>query len=301
LWDVLRKLFFRREHSQATASGRLATHDVHRFYYPKKGAGVLGESLAREIEDLGGTIEPSVQVTHIDANVREIYYQTRNGPELVAYDELLSTIPLKSFLNLLSPSPPHRILSLVDKLKHRALLLICLCVNRESVIGPFWIYFTSQLFNRLSEFNKFSADVVPSGKTGLCLEIGCNLGDELYSADDAAICRRVVGELEELDLLTAEDVEAHHVIREPFAYPIYHVDYRRDVQELMDWISSRGGLHTAGRQGAFLYINQDQALDCGREAAQQILQSVRENSQPAGSLVGAAISPSPAAEVGGHR
>ena len=78
-----------------------------------------------------------MRVTHIDTEAREVYFQTERGPEAAVYDRLLSTIPLRPFLSLLSPPPPARILSLADKLKHRSLLLAYLCVNRKSVIGPF--------------------------------------------------------------------------------------------------------------------------------------------------------------------
>ena len=121
------------------------------------------------------------------------------------------------------------------------------------------------------------------------MEIGCDRGDELYSADDDEIGRKVVNELEDLGLLTDDDVEDRFVIREPFAYPVYHVGYRADVEELINYVASLDGVRTAGRQGAFSYINQDQALKAGRDAGKQILRSIRHVRQPEPHLVGASV------------
>jgi len=38
LWDVIKKLFVDPTRERITPSGRIATHDLHTFYYPKQGA-----------------------------------------------------------------------------------------------------------------------------------------------------------------------------------------------------------------------------------------------------------------------
>jgi protoporphyrinogen oxidase len=271
LWEVLGRMLVRRSAPKVTPSGRLATHDNHCFLYPKHGAQVLSDRLAERIAECGGSIELSVRVTCIDTAERLVYFQTERGPECAPYDSLISTIPLGSLLQVVTPGPPRGVLARAGRLRYRAVLLVCLCVNRPSVIGPYWIYFTTRLFNRVSEYNKFSPDVVPAGRTGLCLGIGCDPGDALYCADDAELYRRAITELEQLGLLRAGDVEDSCIIREPFAYPVYHVGYRDDLRALNEYLNTLDGVVTAGRQGAFRYINQDQALGSGREAAERAI------------------------------
>ena len=273
MWDMLAKMLFGRQTAKPTPSGRVATHDNHCFLYPKHGAQVLSDRLAERMEHCGGTIELSARITQIDTAEKLVYFQTERGLDCLNYDHLVSTIPCGSLLDLLSPAPPADVLARTARLRYRAVLLVCLCVNRPSVIGTYWIYFTTRLFNRLSEYNKFSPDVVPAGKTGLCLEIGCDRGDELYTAADADIIRRVVNELQDLKLVAASDVDDYCVIREPFAYPVYHIGYREDLRAIAQYLQSLHGVEAAGRQGAFQYINQDQALKSGREAAERVIRA----------------------------
>ena len=271
LWEVLGRMVLRRNSPKVTPSGRLATHDNHCFLYPKQGAQVLSDRLARGITESGGGIELSAQITRVDVEEKVVWFQTARGPDCAPYDALISTIPLGSLLQVVTPSPPRAVLACAGQLRYRAVLLVCLCVKRPSVIGPYWIYFTTRLFNRVSEYNKFSPDIVPAGRTGLCLEIGCDPGDSLYRTGDTELVRRAVAELEQLGLLHAGDVEDSCVIREPFAYPVYHVGYRDDLRLLSDYLAGLDGVVTAGRQGAFRYINQDQALASGRDAAERAI------------------------------
>jgi protoporphyrinogen oxidase len=271
LWEVIKKTIFKKEMAKITPSGRVATHDNPIFYYPKPGAYALSEGLAQKIQSGGGNIHPLVELTRIDTANKRVYFQSHKKENGLEYDFLVSTIPLSSFINLLDPPPSEKIISLVKSLKYRALLFVCLLVNKESVLGPAWIYFTNQVFNRISEYKKFSSEVVPKGTTGLCLEIACNENDNLYSAQDERIYRMVLPELEQLGLVKEKDIEDYVIFREPNAYPLYQVGYRETLRTVMDYIHSIDGLYTAGRQGTFSYINQDQAMKEGYEVAERIV------------------------------
>jgi len=184
----------------------------------------------------------------------------------VSYDGLVSTIPLNTLTTLLDPAPPTEIQDLARRLRYRGILLVNLCVSKPNVIGPFWIYFTKRFFNRISEYKQFSPDLVPEGKTGICCEVGANPGDQLWTAPDREIVDRCVVDLADLDLVRPDQVEAFQIIREQHAYPIYDVGYRARVNRLVEWMEQDAKVVTAGRQGRFLYINQDAAIKSGYEA-----------------------------------
>ncbi|MBI1747152.1 MAG: FAD-dependent oxidoreductase [Acidobacteria bacterium] len=271
LWEVMKKMLISRDRMRLTPSGRIATHDLHRFYYPRKGAHVLSKAMAERVLAHGGSIHTSLQITRVDSAQRQVVAQVDGQTQRWPYDMLLSTIPLDKFLQLLSPAPEPDILTLAGNLRYRAIILVNLCVKRPSIIGPFWIYFTDRSFNRISEYKQFSPDLVPQGRTGICLELTCDEGDELYTASDETIFRRLLTELEALQLLAAEDIEDYFIVREPNGYPIYEVGYKARLGKMFEHIRGRTGLFTAGRQGAFLYCNQDAAIKCGFEIAQQMM------------------------------
>jgi len=273
-WEVIRRIFTDPIKDQArarlTPSGRVVLHDLHAFFYPRRGAEALPQGYAERIRHLGGRIRTRARITRVDLESRVV--QGTDGPTAftLPYDGIISTIPMEALVSSLFPAPPPEIRALAVRLRYRAILLVNLCVNRAQVIGPFWIYYTTQFFNRVSEYRHFSPDLAPTGKTGICCEVGCDVGDDLWKADDAEIVRRCVGDLEDLGLLRAEEVENHLVIREASAYPLYDVGYRDRVNGLVRWLEHEAHVMTAGRQGRFLYVNQDAAIISGREAAEAV-------------------------------
>lgn len=266
LWEVIRKLFANPERERLTPSGRIATHDLHRFYYPRRGARALPEGYAERVRALGGRFRLGAEIERVDLERRVARGGAGGESWALPFDRLLSTIPVNELVALLTPPPPAEVRALARSLRYRAILLVNLCVARPNVIGPFWIYFTDRFFNRISEYKHFSPDLVPEGKTGICLEVGCNEGDELWRAPDAEIVERALPDLEALGLLRREEIEAFLVIRERTAYPIYDVGYKERVARLVEWVEGTGAIATAGRQGRFLYINQDAAIRSGFEA-----------------------------------
>lgn len=279
LWEVLRKLFTDpvKEQMRITPSGRVVTHDLHTFFYPKRGAGALPRAYVRRLQGLGVRFRHDVTLSGIDLGKRTVAGSSAGSPFSIAHDGLVSTIPLDVLVPLLTPPAPEEIRDLARAVRYRAILLVNLCVAKPQVIGPFWIYYTSRAFNRISEYRHFSADLVPPGKTGICLEIACNVGDETWGASDADVVRRCLPDLERLGLLRADQVESFQVIREANAYPLYDVGYKQRINRLVAWLEGEARIMTAGRQGRFLYCNQDAAIKSGREAGEALATLLETN------------------------
>lgn len=282
LWDVARKLFTdpEREQMRETPSGRVPTHDLHVFYYPKKGARQLPRAYADRVREHGGRFRFDTDVERVEWKNRTVHGRSGGEPFVAPYDALVSTIPLDVLTELMEPAPPARIRQLAQSLRYRGIILANLCVDKEEVIPCYWIYYTDRLFNRISEYRHFSPDLVPEGQTGICLELGCNESEELWNADDGEIVRRCLPDLEELDLVSRDEILGHQVIREPNAYPIYDVGYRERINELVEWLEGRAHIMTAGRQGRFLYINQDAAIKSGYEAGAAATELVETGQAP---------------------
>jgi protoporphyrinogen oxidase len=270
LWDVIRKMFTdpAKEQFRVTPSGRVITHDLHSGYYPRRGAWALPRGYAARLLRSGGRIRYNVEVERIDRAAQVVTARAGNERLRLPYDRLINTIPMDVLVPLLDPPPPEDIRRLAASLRYRAILLVNLCIDKPKVIDPHWIYFTDRLFNRISEYKHFSPDLVPDGKTGICLELGANEADELWSADDGEIVRRCVVDLEDLGLVKLSEVLDYFVIREVNAYPLYDVGYKSRLERLVAWLEGEAGIMTAGRQGRFLYCNQDAAIKSGYEAAE---------------------------------
>lgn len=277
LWDVIRKLFTdpAREQKRVGPSGRVVTHDLHTFYYPKRGGGTLPDGYVAQVQDQGGHLRCGVQVDGVDL-ARRVVTGTEGGDRFeLPYEGLVSTIPLDRLIPLIEPAPPAEIRALAEGLRYRGIILVNLCVNRPKVIDSFWIYFTDRFFNRISEYKHFSPDLVPEGKTGICCEVGSHAGDELWNLTDEEIVQRCADDLVQLELLSQDEIEDFAIVRVANAYPIYDVGYEERVGKLLDWLKDEAGITTAGRQGRFLYINQDAAIRSGREAGRDVVELLR--------------------------
>ncbi len=277
LWDVIRKFFVdpKKEQFRTGPSGRVLTHDLHSFYYPKLGAAALPRGYERRIRGLGGRFRFGVEIDRIDTEQRVITGEAGGERFALPYSALVSSIPLDVMLRVIHPAPPPEITALATQVRHRGIMLVNLCISKPKVIDAFWVYFTDRFFNRISEYKYFSEDLAPEGKTGICCEVGCNDSTQLWGANDAEVFERCLKDLEALGLVTRAEVENYLIIREPNAYPIYDVGYKDRISVLVDWLENDAGIATAGRQGRFLYINQDAAIRSGLEAGQAVAQRLQ--------------------------
>ncbi|MCI0398185.1 MAG: FAD-dependent oxidoreductase [Chloroflexi bacterium] len=269
LGSVIKQLFLPDKKPRLSPSGRPIVHDIHYGYYPKYGIQVLSEGLARCYRELGGHLCLSTRPVAIDTADRRIIVRQNGEAHDLAYDHVVSTIPLDSLIRLITPEPPPEVQAAVASLVYRPVVLVCLCINRPQVFDVFWVYYAEGEFNRISEIKHFSPHLAPEGKTGLCVEISSS-PEELQGAGDETFYRRSVAELKKIKLLDEAEIEDYFVIRETNAYPIYHIGYRDTLKTLLDFVKSRG-IETAGRQGEFSYINMDQAMRSGREAAGRVI------------------------------
>jgi protoporphyrinogen oxidase len=85
-----------------------------------------------------------------------------------------------------------------------------------------------------------------------------------------ALYEKVIQQAEEESYLKREWVDNYHVVKERHAYPTYDLSYAENLTKIRDYIDSFNGLYSIGRQGAFKYINIDEVMMMGFEAAQKI-------------------------------
>ena len=97
-------------------------------------------------------------------------------------------------------------------------------------------------------------------------------GDEWWTATDDELVRRGKAELELLNLMNPDDVEAGYVVRMPKAYPLYDETYAENVQVLRTWLEAETpNVHPVGRNGMHRYNNQDHSMYTAMLTVENIL------------------------------
>jgi protoporphyrinogen oxidase len=244
------------------------------YRYPRLGMGQLYDVIAREIVERGGEVRTATSVTGLETagdRVVAVRLQSERGEERIPARAVVSTIPLPDLVGYLSRGAAARC-GPPSGLRFRSLVFLNLMLARETIGDNTWMYVASAKLrtSRIQQPNKRSPAMAPPGKTSVMLEIPCDRGDAIWNASVPELRTLAARELAELGVETGEIVDAFSVKVE-HGYPIYHLGYEADRQELLRVVEAFANVRTAGRQGLFRYVFMDAAMQMGTLAAEQLL------------------------------
>lgn len=244
------------------------------FYYPKHGLRQLWEAVAREIEMNGGTILRNARPSIITENKNGyiIEYTNSNGNNEIHCDVTISTIPLKTTLEIMRPLPPKDVIEAAKQLKLSSLLILYVVVKTPRLLPVNWIFFPelNYHFGRLSEQKGFSEAMVPADRTVLMVEIPL-ARVVIREMDRGKLISETIAQLREVGIIKPE-----HSIIEVFTsndasiYPIYDLDYLDRLQTLLSWSDNKPNFYLNGRLGLFCYNNMDHSMEMGLTLADYI-------------------------------
>ena len=120
----------------------------------------------------------------------------------------------------------------------------------------------------MSEPKNYSMAAEPVGRTGLCVEVPCTVGDEIWSASDEEIRRRVVGDLARVGLPVDGLVRTSFARRLPNVYPVYDRAFAQHLATLSSHLAGIAGLVSLGRQGLFAHDNTHHTIEMAYRASE---------------------------------
>ena len=88
--------------------------------------------------------------------------------------------------------------------------------------------------------------------------------------DDKEIVRIVENDLIRAGIIKPGLVQESIIRRFDDVYPVYTLDFRRNLQVILDYLDTIPNLLTIGRPGLFNYNNMDHCIDMSRIAAEHI-------------------------------
>ncbi len=245
------------------------------FYYPKKGIGVVCDTLLKDTRKNKGKIALRSIPTSINLKknkVKSLTYLQKGKKKNKKADFLISTIPLIDLVKLLNPKPPKEILNAAESLKYRALILVYLVINKPDIMEDVWAFFLDKevMFNRVSEQKKFSKFTVPKDKSILMVDLTAEKGDNIWKRPDKELINKVVNDLKKVKILEDEKIANSFVKRVEKAYPVLSVDYKKHVNKILDYVDQIPNLFTIGRHGMFNYNNMDHCIDMANVVTEHI-------------------------------
>jgi UDP-galactopyranose mutase len=236
------------------------------FGYPIQGG---CESIPRAFEKHIKNINTNSKVTAI--NLKDKYIII-NHTTRVAYNRLISTIPLPEFFKVLIDDLPEQIHSALGKLRFNSVLCENIGIDREKATDKHWIYFHEEdfIFQRIFVQSNASPHVTPQGCSSFTAEI-------TYSSrkpvDKKTSMERTIEGLTKADLIHKDDrILVKDTIDLEYGYVIYDHNRKDAIKIIRDYLD-KFGIILAGRYAEWEYYNMDTALLAGKKAAELITRS----------------------------
>ncbi len=113
--------------------------------------------------------------------------------------------------------------------------------------------------------------MAPEGKTSLFVEFFCWKNDAFWKMSKQELLSIASGWLEKIGLVRNEEILDSYLLKEEFVYPVYDLEYKKNLEVLLDYFDSIENLMCIGRPGRFKYTNQDHSLEMGLVAAKSII------------------------------
>jgi len=233
-----------------------------RFLYPRAGIGRFAQALAADVATAGGTILVERTVTGMEIDGDRVVAAIAAG-ERFPCEGVVWTGPIGRALDLLGEGG--------RALEFRSTVLFNVEVRGAARLPYQWIYFGGdESFVRISQPTAFSGATAPPGRSGICVEVTCREGDDLWNDPS----RRIPAVTEDLvragAVASAAHVAAIHVERVADTYPVYTLGYREELRDALGALSRFKNFLVAGRSGRFWYNNMDHSIAQGLAVARQI-------------------------------
>lgn len=257
---------------------------IDEFDYPRYGPGMLYERLASKIlSDQSFRLRLNHKINRIrrHGNRWKIFAENREGKikEFVA-DEVISTMPLTEFVQLLEPKPEKKVITIAKGLKYRDFLVACIVFDKKTTLEDTWLYIHDNSVNvgRVQVIFNWSPFMVRNkNSSAYGVEYFCTEGDALWTMDDRKIINLAEFELKKIGLIPKEySLSQGNVVRCRKAYPVYDSFYNKNIGTLRKFVSSLPNIQVAGRYGMFKYNNMDHSIYTGLLAAQNIIEGTKK-------------------------
>ncbi len=242
-----------------------------RFYYPRHGFGAISQAYAQKAESLGAEILLGTSVAKLGHQEGRwtLEAESKLGTRKEEFDQIWSTIPLTTLTRLISNDVPEDVKAAADKISYRAMILVYLELETDQFTEFDAHYFPEAdlLLTRLSETKNYAVRTEPQGRTVICAEVPCLVGDDTWRLDDASLGKKIEADLARCDLKLNCAVANTWTARLPQAYPLYPLGYEAPFETLDGWVSGLPDFLSYGRQGLFAHDNTHHALFMAYSAA----------------------------------
>jgi protoporphyrinogen oxidase len=216
--------------------------------YPERGVSQVCERLLEGVRDVIQMESPVEQI--VVQGDRAVAVRAAGKEHDVA--AVVSTVPAPFLPKLVTGTDA---LQPFAKFKYRPMVFVCLRFETRGILSDtvLWTAGCGLPFFRLTETPLSMPWLAPQGKTLITADIGCQVGDAMWTMDDAALGELCVDAMATLFPNVRQHYSGCRVLRTPIAYPVYLLDYEEDRRRFAAG-TGVDNLYSIGRNGEFMHI-----------------------------------------------
>ncbi|WP_017296506.1 protoporphyrinogen/coproporphyrinogen oxidase [Nodosilinea nodulosa] len=216
--------------------------------YPEGGLGTLCAQLAQGLES---AIHLETPVEAILVENEQVQAVRVNGQEQPV-SAVISTAPCPLLARLVKGS--DRVAAMA-RFRYRPMVFVNLRLEGRGLLPDTVLWLPEAKFPtfRLTETPLSMPWLAPEGKTLITVDIGCQVGDAIWSMDDESLGQFCLDHLEPLIPDIRRRYLGARALKTPIAYPVYLNEYEGDRQRF-EAGTGIAGLYSLGRNGEFAHI-----------------------------------------------
>lgn len=239
--------------------------------YPERGIGHLVSRLAAEVEDaimLDSRVEAIIVE---DERVTAI----RVGGEVTPVRGVFSSAPVHVLPKLVEGSSSLEDLA---KFRYRPMVFVNLKMEGRHLLPEVvtWTPAQRHPFFRLTEAPVSMPWLAPEGKTVITADLGCEVGDQIWSLTDDEVTDQVIDNLSDILPDARRRFLGSSVMRTPLAYPVFLSSYEDRRQEFAARFPI-SGLIPIGRNGEFDHLLMEDVYWRTRRATTEFVATLGPN------------------------
>jgi protoporphyrinogen oxidase len=216
--------------------------------YPEGGVSTLVQRLAHGLED-AILLESPVEAIVVDSG-RAVAVRVHGREEEVS--AVVSTAPCHVLPRLVVGTDALQYLA---RFRFRPMVFVNLRLRGRDLL-PDTVLWTPERqfpFFRITETTRSMPWLAPPGKSVLTVDLGCELGDPVWSLPDDRVVELCLDHMTPIVGNVRQRFLGAHVLRTPIAYPVYLNEYESDRLRLRQSTGVKR-LYSIGRNGEFAHI-----------------------------------------------
>lgn len=216
--------------------------------YPENGVATLCEELAKGVRDQVHLNTPVEQI--VVKNGRTV--GVRAGGAFHPTSAVISTAPVHVLPKLVSGT---NALDELRSFRYRPMTFVNLRMRGRGLLPNVVVWYPEKKFPffRLTEAPLSMPWLAPEGHTIMTADLGCEVGDEIWSMEQDQITEICLNSLQELIPDVRQRFLGSHVLRTPIAYPVFLNEYESARLRLMHGLPVEN-LLSIGRNGEFSHM-----------------------------------------------